>query len=89
MIAASIPATMPGDMPDRRDAGASAKIIPFRRRAPTAERTDERDVTLNAQWDRLLAMSEQAWSRRDAESLEGMDDLVGWLLQQTMRDWSR
>lgn len=81
-------------MGSRRDSDIAAghrgaTIIPFRPRPPADPAGGLRDAELNLHWDRLLAATEEAWSRRDRESLLTLDDLVGWLLEQALRDWGR
>jgi len=63
------------------------KIIPletFRRRL--AESLPDAD--LNADWDRLRTLSEEAWTWRDPESLAALGSLVARLGLRSLQDWN-
>jgi len=46
------------------------------------------DCRLNAQWDQLLELTNQAWAWRDPESLDEMGNLLACLCERVLRDWS-
>src|SRR5262249_31326658 len=49
---------------------------------------DACESRLNAQWDLLLELTNQAWSWRDPESLDEMEQLLACLCERVLGDWS-
>jgi hypothetical protein len=49
---------------------------------------DSGDSRLDAQWDQLLELTNQAWSWRDPESLDEMEQLLVRLCERVLREWS-
>lgn len=47
------------------------------------------DDHINADWDRLMQLASQAWSWRDPESLDTLEQAVARLRTWIDRDWSR
>ena len=46
-----------------------------------------RDADLNAEWDRLRKLTEDAWTWRDPESLAALGTLVARLGLRSLEDW--
>ena len=67
---------------------ASDKVValePYRRRlAETGI-----DADLNAEWDRLRTLAEEAWTWRDPESLAALGTCVARLGLRSLEDWER
>jgi hypothetical protein len=65
-----------------------------RRRAVLAQRNPMRcvepvdDREINDAWDELMKQVIQAWSWRDPESLEALEETLGVLRRRIARDWS-
>jgi hypothetical protein len=69
---------------DRRTAsGDGAVAAPWLDRWPPPE-----DASVNADWDRLVALVMQAWCWRDPESLDELVRCLGTLRLVVRRDWS-
>jgi hypothetical protein len=65
---------------------SSAKIIPLEAyRRHVAEQ--ENDAALNAEWDRMHVLAEEAWSWRDPESLAALGACVARLGLRSLEDW--
>ena len=45
------------------------------------------DALLNAEWDRLLRLGEEAWTWRDPETLATLGACVARLGQRALQDW--
>lgn len=53
-------------------------------RVPRAGRDD---APLNAEWDRLVHLVEEAWTWRDPETLAAVDDCVARLGLHLQKEW--
>ena len=64
----------------------SSKVIPLDayRRLATERQGDD---ALNAEWDRMRSLADDAWSWRDPEALAALGDCVARLGMRTLADW--
>jgi hypothetical protein len=49
---------------------------------------ENRDVLLNADWDRLMTLVADAWSRRDPDCVAAIEDCLAHLRRSVDHDWS-
>jgi len=50
---------------------------------------DEQDTTINALWDRLVALTEDAWTWRDAACIAALQQSVDVLKHTIAEEWSK
>ena len=53
----------------------------------TGYRRSQEDAELNAEWDRLTRLVDEAWTWRDLESLAALDDCIGRLRPRLRKEW--
>lgn len=68
-----------------RPPGAQVRARHGTRRATTVSSTS--DEVVNAAWDRLRVLTEEAWIWRDPESIAAIKAALGRLERQTLREW--
>jgi hypothetical protein len=71
--------------PDRPPSRPRAKVISlehYRRRG-----VPHQDVLLNAEWDRLSQLAEEAWTWRDPETLAALGACVARLGLRSLEEW--
>ena len=71
--------------PDRPPSRPRAKVVSlehYRRRAVPHE-----DILLNAEWDRLARLAEEAWTWRDPETLAALGAVVARLGLRSLEEW--
>ena len=61
------------------------KVVDLARYA--AEQLAARDVELNEKWDHLLVLVDEAWCKRDPESLSEVLIVLNDLRAEAKRDW--
>jgi len=66
-----------------RPPGRVIQLEPHRRQVASTQR----DASVNAAWDDLLAAVREAWTWRDPESLMAVDFWVERLRESVLEDW--
>jgi hypothetical protein len=46
------------------------------------------DAQLNADWDRLTRLVDEAWTWRDLETLAALDECIAGLLHRLRKEWN-
>jgi len=53
----------------------------------TAYRQSQEDAQLNAEWNRLTRLVDEAWTWRDLEALAALDECIARLLPRLRKEW--
>ena len=53
----------------------------------TGYRQARDDAQLNAEWDRLTRLVDEAWTWRDLEALRALDECIARLLLRLRKEW--
>ena len=53
----------------------------------TGYRQARDDAQMNAEWDRLARLVDEAWTWRDLEALAALDECIARLVPRLRREW--